>query len=59
VSQTTTSPATKSVCGVLDSDRACSIPFTAYPVTSKMNKASFSQPKAIGPLEPAIQLKTL
>jgi putative SOS response-associated peptidase YedK len=28
---------------------------TAYPVTPKMNKASFNQPEAILPLEPAIQ----
>ena len=28
---------------------------TAYPVTPKMNKASFNQSEAILPLEPAIQ----
>jgi hypothetical protein len=27
---------------------------TAYPVTPKMNKASFNEPEAIAPLEPAI-----
>jgi hypothetical protein len=27
---------------------------TAYPVTPKMNKASFNVPQAIAPLEPAI-----
>jgi putative SOS response-associated peptidase YedK len=27
---------------------------TAYPVTPKMNKASFNSPEAIAPLEPAI-----
>ena len=27
---------------------------TAYPVSPKMNKASFKQPEAILPLEPAI-----
>jgi putative SOS response-associated peptidase YedK len=26
----------------------------AYPVTPKMNKASFNEPEAIAPLEPAI-----
>ena len=28
---------------------------TAYPVTPKMNKASFNQPEAILPLEPTLQ----
>jgi hypothetical protein len=26
---------------------------TAYPITPKMNKASFNEPEAIAPLEPA------
>jgi len=28
---------------------------TSYPVTPKMNRASFNDPEAIFPLEPAIQ----
>ena len=28
---------------------------TAYPVSPKMNKASFNQPEAIQPLEPTLQ----
>ena len=32
---------------------------TAYPVTPKINKASFNQPEAIHPLEPTLQLEVL
>ena len=32
---------------------------TAYPVSPKMNKASFNQPAAILPLEPTLQLQAL
>jgi hypothetical protein len=28
---------------------------TSYPVTPKMNRASFNEPEAIAPLEPALQ----
>jgi hypothetical protein len=28
---------------------------TSYPVTPKMNKATFNRPEAVAPLEPAIQ----
>jgi putative SOS response-associated peptidase YedK len=27
---------------------------TAYPVTPKMNKASFNEPEAVAPLEPVV-----
>ena len=35
------------------------LPSTSYPVTPKMNKATFNQPEAIAPLVPTLQLRAL